>query len=42
MANERWNGNFINNLKINGVWMKEEEELKNGILSYFKFVFKNP
>ncbi|RVW57227.1 hypothetical protein CK203_099699 [Vitis vinifera] len=40
MANARKRGNFISNMTIRGVRLDNEEELKEGIGSYFKSLFE--
>ena len=40
MANARRRGNFISSLTVRGVRMDKEEELKEGIRSYFKSMFE--
>ena len=40
MANARRRGNFISSLIVRGVWLDKEEELKEGIGSYFKSLFE--
>ena len=42
MANARRMGNFISSLTIRGVRLSKEEELKEGIGSYFKSLFEEP
>ena len=42
MANARRRGNFISSLIVRGVWLVKEEELKEGIGSYFKSLFEEP
>ena len=42
MANARRKGNFISNLTVRGVRLSKEEELKEGIGSYFKSMFEGP
>ena len=42
MANARRRGNFISSLTIRGVRLNKEEELKEGIGSYFKSLFEEP
>ncbi|KAJ9689585.1 hypothetical protein PVL29_014989 [Vitis rotundifolia] len=42
MANARRRGNFINSLTVRGVRLNKEEELKEGIGSYFKSLFEEP
>ncbi|RVW54131.1 hypothetical protein CK203_092200 [Vitis vinifera] len=40
MANARRRGNFISSLTVRGVRLDKEEELKEGIRSYFKSMFE--
>ncbi|RVW96061.1 hypothetical protein CK203_027744 [Vitis vinifera] len=40
MANARRRGNFINSLTVRGVQLDKDEELKEGIGSYFKSLFE--
>ena len=40
MANARRRGDFINSLTVRGVRLDKEEELKEGIGSYFKSMFE--
>ena len=42
MANARRMGNFISSLTVRGVRLSNEEELKEGIGSYFKSLFEEP
>ena len=42
MANARRRGNFISSLTVRGVRLEKEEELKEGIGSYFKSLFEEP
>ncbi|KAL6326865.1 hypothetical protein AAG906_012140 [Vitis piasezkii] len=42
MANDRRRGNFISSLTVRGVRLVKEEELKEGIGSYFKSLFEEP
>ncbi|RVW34514.1 hypothetical protein CK203_109533 [Vitis vinifera] len=42
MANARRRGNFISSLTVRGVRLNKEEELKEGIGSYFKSLFEEP
>ena len=42
MANARRRGNFISSLTIRGVRLSKEEELREGIGSYFKSLFEEP
>ena len=42
MANVRRKGNFISSLTVRGVRLNKEEELKEGIGSYFKSLFEEP
>ena len=42
MANARRRGNFISNLTVRGVRLSKEEELREGIGSYFKSLFEEP
>ena len=42
MANARRNGNFISSLTISGIRLEKEEELKEGIFSHFREMFKEP
>ena len=42
MANARRMGNFISSLTVKGVRLSKEEELKDGIGSYFKSLFEEP
>nr|CAN71342.1 hypothetical protein VITISV_002439 [Vitis vinifera] len=42
MTNARRRRNFINSLTVRGVWLVKEEELKEGIGSYFKSLFEEP
>nr|CAN74099.1 hypothetical protein VITISV_028591 [Vitis vinifera] len=42
MANARRRGNFISSLTVRGIRLSKEEELKEGIGSYFKFMFEDP
>ena len=41
MASARRRGNFISSLTIKGACLENEEELKEGIGSYFKSVFED-
>ena len=40
MANARRRGNFISSLTVRGVRLDKNEELKEGIVSYFKSLFE--
>ena len=40
MANARKRGNFISSMTVRGVRLDNEEELKEGIESYFKSLFE--
>ena len=40
MANARRRGNFISSMTVRGVRLNNEEELKEGIGSYFKSLFE--
>ncbi|RVW40734.1 Transposon TX1 uncharacterized 149 kDa protein [Vitis vinifera] len=42
MANARRRGNFISSLTVRGIRLSKEEELKEGIGSYFKSMFEDP
>ncbi|RVW27828.1 Transposon TX1 uncharacterized 149 kDa protein [Vitis vinifera] len=42
MANARRRGNFISSLTVRGVRLSKEEELREGIGSYFKSLFEEP
>ena len=42
MANARRRGNFISSLIVRGVQLNKEEELNEGIGSYFKSFFEEP
>ncbi|KAJ9677624.1 hypothetical protein PVL29_022550 [Vitis rotundifolia] len=42
MANARRRGNFISSLTVRGIRLNKEEELKEGIGSYFKSQFEEP
>ena len=42
MANARRRGNFISSLTVRDIRLSKEEELKEGIGSYFKSMFEDP
>ena len=41
MANSHRRGNHITKMKINEVWVKEDDEMKQGIVEAFKFLLLN-
>ena len=42
MANAHKRRNNVNRIRINGVWLSEENEIKEGIVSVFRFLLSNP